>query len=304
MMNRKRCISTVFVILFFLCFIGRVKAEGNTPEDYLTFPVLVELENNQAASGFYIVKNKAVFFITAKHVFLEEDKKNNTFVLTGNTAVLKSCSQGINLTSNKQIALDLNKLYSKGYIIYNKSSDVVAVKIANFINGMEFEGVEGVTIYQSEGPFSIMPMDNIKKYEEVPIGSEVLVFGYPSSIDIRDVPQIDFSKPLIRKGIVAGKNEKTRAIILDCPIDFGNSGSPVIESEIVYKNNNCVTKYTPIGLITGFVPFIEETVNTRYRFRNFRIDNSGYSIVVPIDTVFELIQEDENLKKGKVDNKR
>lgn len=296
-MHRKRYIWIIFIVLFSISLIGEARAWRNAPQDYLTFPVLVELENNQAASGFYIVKNKAVFFVSARHVFLEEDKKNNTFILTSNTALLKSCSFGINLTSNKKITLDLNRLYSKGYIIYNKLYDIVVVKIANFINGVVFEGVEGATIHRTEGAFSLLPMDNIKKYEEVIIGSEVFVFGYPSSIGIKELPQIDFSKPLIRKGIVAGKNEKTRTIILDCPIDFGNSGSPVLECETVYENNNWVPKYTPIGLVTGFVPFIEETINTRYKFRNYRVENSGYSIVTPIDTVLELIKEDKNIKK-------
>lgn len=287
----------MFIVLFSIRLIGEARAWINTPQDYLTFPVLVELENNQFASGFYTVKNKVVFFVTARHVVLEEDKKNNTFILTSNTALLKSCSLGVNLTSNKEIKLDLNKLYSKGCIIYNKLYDIVVVKIANFINDVNFQGVEGVTIKQNEGAFSLVPLDNIKKYEEVIIGSEVFVFGYPSSIGIKELPQIDFSKPLIRKGIVAGKNEKTRTIILDCPVDLGNSGSPVLECETVYENNNWVPKYTPIGLVTGFVPFIEETVNTRYKFRNYRVDNSGYSIVTPIDTVLELIEEDKNIKK-------
>jgi len=204
------CIWLIFLGLFSICFTEEVDAWRDVPEYYLTIPVLVMLENNQAASGFYIVANKAVFFVTARHVFLKEDK--DAFILASNTATLKSSSFQTKLTTDKLIKLDLNKLSSTGRIIYDKLQDIVVVKIADFINDVEFNSVEGAIIIQTPGAFNLMSMDkdSIRKYEEIIIGNDVFVFGYPVSLGIAELPQIDFSKPLVRKGIVAGKNENVQ----------------------------------------------------------------------------------------------
>ena len=105
------------------------------------------------------------------------------------------------------------------------------------------------------------------------VGNEVFVFGYPASItDVN--PWLDVKLPLLRKGIIAGKNESLSAIILDCPIFDGNSGGLALEAEkqdfkIVYK---------AIGVVTNYVPYQKEWTQ-----------NSGYSIVVPMDFVEDLI---------------
>jgi hypothetical protein len=65
------------------------------------------------------------------------------------------------------------------------------------------------------------------------------------------------------------------AIILDCPAFFGNSGGLVIEVE---RTSLTETKYKAIGLITEFVLYEKNW-----------FQNSGYSIVVPMDFVEELI---------------
>jgi hypothetical protein len=80
---------------------------------------------------------------------------------------------------------------------------------------------------------------------------------------------------LLRKGIIAGKNDVLKAIILDCPIFYGNSGGLVIEVETMSLGN---INYKAIGLITNFIPY-----------NKIWLQNSGYSIVVPMDFVEELI---------------
>jgi len=42
-------------------------------------------------------------------------------------------------------------------------------------------------------------------------------FGFPSSLGLAQMPQLDPSLPAYEKGIVAGKNLKRRALVLDCP---------------------------------------------------------------------------------------
>lgn len=294
-MYKKMRIWVLFIILLSLCRIGEAGAWRDIVEYYLTIPVSVALENNQTATGFYIVIDKVVFFVTARHAFLVE-AKDNTFNLASNTAVLKSSNFGTDSDAEKIIALDLSKLYNNGCIIYNKLFDIAVIKIADFIDETEFKGVEGVVIKQTPGPFNLTTLDYIKKYEETLIGNEVFVFGYPTTLGIQEVPQIDFSKPLVRKGIIAGKNEKTRTIILDCPVDFGNSGSPVLECKPVYEGSNLIKECWLIGIVTKFVPFVEETVNMRYKYSNYTLNNSGYSVITPIDIVLEMVRQNKIVK--------
>lgn len=138
-----------------------------------------------------------------------------------------------------------------------------------------------------------------KKYSEVLISNEVYVFGYPASLGIKNRPQIDFSRPLLRRGAVAGKNDANQTIVLDCPVYYGNSGGPVIEAEQVDLTTR---RFSVIGVVSEFVPFIETWYNIQHKFQNVNIENSGYSVVVPMDQVFELVEPWENaaLKTAKV----
>ena len=106
--------------------------------------------------------------------------------------------------------------------------------------------------------------------------------GYPSSIGLKQTPQIDYNKPLLRNGIVAGKNKDRKIIILDAEVYPGNSGGPVIQ---VTRESLADISYSVIGLVSEFVPFAHKTVSRKDSILN----NSGYSIVTPIDPVLELM---------------
>jgi hypothetical protein len=107
--------------------------------------------------------------------------------------------------------------------------------------------------------------------------------SYPSSIGLANIPQVDYKRPLLRKGIVAGKNSKLRTLITDCEIFPGNSGGPVIEVERYFAQSN----FRVIGLIIQFVPFDNARIPGLTRTT---LLNSGYSVVTPMDFVIELIK--------------
>jgi hypothetical protein len=50
-----------------------------------------------------------------------------------------------------------------------------------------------------------------------------------------------------------------------------------------------VTSFKIIGLVSSFVPFQEEWENKTYRYTYVGISNSGYTVIVPIDAVLELV---------------
>ena len=173
-----------------------------------------------------------------------------------------------------KIQLQLAKLYKNGQIKYHPSRDVAYIKIGIPKAGKEqIELLGGVTKKQGAGTIGVAK-DNFKLFKDVIVGNRVFVFGYPTSITAID-PWLDISLPLLRKGVVAGKNDVLKTIILDCPVFHGNSGGLVIEVENMSFREN---KFRAIGLITNLVPYQKKW-----------IQNSGYSIVVPMDFVEELI---------------
>ncbi|MCK5413269.1 MAG: trypsin-like peptidase domain-containing protein [Candidatus Pacebacteria bacterium] len=252
------------------------------PEDNLSYPVLIKLEDGSSGSGFFLNDNTAsnLYFITAAHVFFKDK------ILKNKKATLTCYSKDLNIKNPIVIRLDLEKLSEQKVIKKHKIADVVIVKIAKMENIDKSKNVEGVEINLPEGGMLVTIInESIKKYEDVLVSNEVFVLGYPNSLG--DEGQIDYERPLLRKGIIAGKNDKTKNIILDCPVYFGNSGGLAIEVEHTGK----IINYKAIGIVTQFVPFKDELFSKKYgRVVSVNTENSGYSIIVPMDTILDLLQ--------------
>ncbi len=172
--------------------------------------------------------------------------------------------------------IQLSDLFEKGLVKYHPSQDVAFIKmgIPQTIKGQQMIKIqEGIIKKRGTGSIGV-GFDSIKLLKDVIVGNHVYVFGYPSSITALD-PWLDIKLPLLREGIVAGKNEDLNVIILDCPVFSGNSGGLVIEVE---RKALTDYKFMAIGLVTNYVPYQID-----------RKQNSGYSVVVPMDFVEDLI---------------
>jgi hypothetical protein len=118
-------------------------------------------------------------------------------------------------------------------------------------------------------------------------GNDIFLFGFPSSIGLIS-PEFSVQRPLIRKGILSGKNPKLKTLILDCPVHRGNSGSLVIEKEVKGFGNY---KLSAIGIAVRYVPVFEKGIVEIATTKEFvTYSNSGYTVAEPIDFVFELIR--------------
>ena len=183
----------------------------------------------------------------------------------------------------------------KKLIVYHKTHDAAIVRIADVVSqedGQQYKlaYVEGVKkLVHSKSRLVMGDILKTRPFEKVLISNDVFLFGYPTSIGIKETAQIDPQRPLLRKGIIAGKNTSKRTIIIDCPTYFGNSGGPVMMVEQVSLTK---TKFPIIGLVSEFVPFKETWVNVTHKISHWEISNSGYSVVTPIDAVLELLPKD------------
>jgi hypothetical protein len=270
-------------------------AQRAVPEDHIRYPVLVTLENGYVASGFY-VNNEAgeAFFVTARHILFEKDAAEN-YVPKAAKLLLLSYPRETNLNHPIYLELQLDLLFEKGFAMVHATQDVAAVHIGGVTQTgplRSLELVEGVTQKVAEGESGNGTLlgaspSVIKRYEDVTVGNDVFIFGYPVSLGIENYPQLDYLKPLLRRGSIAGKNDEKMTIILDCPTMYGNSGGPVIEVE---ETSLTQTNYWVIGLVSEFIPFQDKWygADAPPPFRG--IENSGYSVVIPMDTVLDLIQ--------------
>ena len=147
--------------------------------------------------------------------------------------------------------------------------------------------VPGITVVEMS-PSGILGVGiaNVKRFGDVLTSNPIYVFGYPTSIGMKEIPQIDPFRPLLRFGIIAGTNPARKTIILDCPSYPGNSGGPILEVEEVKPFSR---HFQVIGVISQFVPFAETWENKTHRYQNITISNSGYAVAVSMDSVLELI---------------
>jgi hypothetical protein len=108
-----------------------------------------------------------------------------------------------------------------------------------------------------------VPTAAVKTHEQVSVGNDAILYGYPGSSGIPNNPQLDPSRPLLRRGLVAGRDPQNRSIIVDGG-DRGNDGCPVFEIDPEGWG------YSLIGVVIDQL-------------------DSGYSIVKPMDFVLELM---------------
>jgi S1-C subfamily serine protease len=261
-------------------------AQRAIPEDNLAYPVLLTI-GNTAGSGFYLNTDNAVYLVTAKHVLFDPAQK-----LIDSHVTLLSYSKDSKDATHNFLSADLTALRDNGDIRPHPSEDVAVIKLFTLRqsddpnNGFFAKPEPGVTISQQSTQGIVGAKSEIVKlFADVIAGNDVMVFGYPSSLGLQELPQLDNHRPLLRKGIVAGTNPDKHSIIIDCPSYPGNSGGPVVEID----REAFQAKLYIIGVVIQYVPFVQ-TGGAQTFVMQFA-SNSGYSIVVPMDYVMELIKQ-------------
>jgi hypothetical protein len=267
-----------------------VDAQRAIPDDNLAYPVLISLKNGSSGSGFYLNDGKAIYLVTAKHVLFDPVTQR----LMDVTAELLSYSKDPADSAHNELALDLAVLQNGGNIRPHPTEDVAVVRVATVVNSITNEAkVPNATInflpgilakVVSDGGLLVVSLASIKNFDQVLTGNDVMEFGYPISLGLQQLPKLDIHRPLLRKGIVAGKNPEQRSIIIDCPSYFGNSGGAVLEID----RDGFGTHFLVIGVISQYVPFVDTGGSKTFVMQ--MASNSGYSIATPMDFVLELIK--------------
>lgn len=254
------------------------------PKNNLSYPAKITFKTGECGSGFLLNhEDQKLYLITAKHVIYKK-YSNNELVLFGNSiTILVKDSNPLKVEPVK-LVVDLSIVKIK----VSAMADVCVIQLGELVkdpNKISGGGVikfcNGVVDDKLNCDFVTVDSKLLISFNDVDPSNNVFVLGYPVSIGNKENPQIDYDQPLLRKGIVAGKNYKNKTIILDCPVYQGNSGGMAIQEG---------PKFGIIGVVTEFIPFFEIMFSLHHHYQNLNLENSGYSVLVPTDHILDLIK--------------
>jgi hypothetical protein len=252
------------------------------PDDNLAYPVLLQLGDGSLGSGFYLGVDSGIYLVTARHVLYEDDGRT----LRGPNLSAVSYPRDPSEKASNRCTIELLTLETTGNIRPHSERDVAVIRFGVVISPNQVRFSPGVReLERTKSGIVIVNRSAVKLYDQVLVGNDFFLFGYPSSLGLKQIPQLDAARPLLRKGIIAGKNDALRNLILDCAVYPGNSGGPIVEVEQAGLTIHLAT----VGVVSQFVPVVENWINTMHRYSNIEIGNSGYSVATPIDYVLEVI---------------
>ena len=288
MNNRVSAVFYKIVFIIFICLLGvypsNLIAGRVVSDDPLVFAAHIKLGNGSYGSGFYVNDGKYLYLVTAKHVLHKIINNAISNTLIDNNAVIECYSR--NVHSKITIYAKLDILDSATHIKRHPVKDIAIIRIAS-LGGNKILVNNGVKIQNDNNAIlTSTPITMLRQYDNVSIGNDIYVFGFPASIGIQDFPQIEYDKPLLKKGILAGKNDKAKTLILDCFIYWGNSGGPVLE---VDEETFVSKSFHIIGIVTQYVPLFDRWENVQ-RQSKLDVSNSGYSVAEPVDDIIYLMQ--------------
>lgn len=259
---------------------------------------------NSVGSGVLYKDSSNIFLITARHVLFDEiktklnDKVISSFQFKGDS--LKMLCYGFNIKNTElmssEYSFSINELNKMKLVMPSYEQDIAVIHVAKLGKQKkddfdEIKWLVNIPLSDSSSSMEIYATNHVFELRNIQPGSDIYIFGYPVSLGSQK--QFDVERPLLRRGIIAGKNLSNRSLILDCTIYQGNSGGPVMMAKPVHD----ATRYYLVGIVTEWVPFIDTLESKSFGYKNIIAENSGLSIAISIDIALELI-EDYYSKKG------
>ena len=262
------------------------RAQAYLPEDNLAYPVQVLVQGG-GGTGFFVRRDRDLFLVTARHVLVNPV----TGQLWSPETTLRALSKDIKETAVTVIHLNLAQLQDERQLRTDAIRDVAVMHLGTLrVDGVNTTAGAVITD-KSKAGIIVAPFDYLTRYADVDISSQIFMLGYPS-IGVTGAAQIDRTKPLVRGGIVAGVNAALKTIIIDAPVNHGNSGGPVVQ---LSRTN----RLRIIGIATQFVPVPEDVLPLGPGDASdppasssrtlLALGNSGYGVVASADAIIDLI---------------
>jgi hypothetical protein len=280
-MKKLFLILSLFVLMIHVAVCEENVFNFNLSKDVQKIVVLIqgEQEGGQtyapAGTGFFYNSGKWVYLITMKHVLLDKYKPEE-FSYKKVKCLFYTAGSKEDVSNELTIGLSADMLNKT---IFLSQKDVAAVRLGRYRSGAwEYVSPQIAWNNAKQGKSMICGAQEVSlKFDNIDITENTIIFGFPPASGGYN---IDF--PLFRKGIVAGKDYDKKVLVLDSLVAPGNAGGPAF----VLRQNTMIEKYFYlIGLTTEYVPFSSASKEEK--------KNAGYTVVEPMDTVFELIKQAE-----------
>ena len=275
------------LMLFIASYNIMLNAQYSIPESYLEKAILIEFPNAGASgSGFFLIDSNNIYLVSARHVvfhdrFISSSGKMVGHRLIDTSGVIKFYSKNSDNTQASIMEINFSGLWDSGNLILGNNTDIMVARIGS-IKRKKPDAPAPIT-YNSyirrENSSFLNPFDVTQtlSFDSTRVSDDIFMIGYPKSLQLQQNIQYDFNRPLLRKGILSGKYQINKTLIIDCPSFFGNSGGPVIE----IQDDNIRL----VGIVTQLIPFTDSG-------KTFAINqNSGFSIIEPMDKVFDIIKQ-------------
>jgi S1-C subfamily serine protease len=277
-MARRLCFTVAVALLTAPAFVTLAHAQAYLPEDNLAYPVQLIVPGG-GGTGFFVRRDRELFLVTARHVLFDMA----TGQLHSREFTLRALSKDLKEAAVTVMHVNAGQLEEARQIRADDRRDVAVIRLGT-LRPERLDTTPGVVVGErSRGGIIVAPFDYLTRYANVDISSQIFMFGYPS-VGVSGFLQIDGSRPLVRSGIVAGLNAALKTIIIDAPVNHGNSGGPVVQ---LSRTN----KLRIIGIATQFVPVPEDVVGVKPGDSTMvALGNSGYGVVASADAIIELIE--------------
>jgi hypothetical protein len=257
-----------------------------------TLPVLIQIQVPNGAiygSGCYLTESNNMYLVTAAHAIFQVISNRFSDTLISPNAQLFSDPK--ELDGRLSLQLNLGILQAKGLVKHHAYRDIAVICIGRQMpGGVLFDDAIQFQKNPTNAVIVTYLADEIcRLFDDVSVGNDTYVLGYPISLLKPTAVEIDFSHALVRKGVISQKNQFTRKIIVDSAVFGGNSGGPVLivehpnNGQIVFKLVGIVTQYVPIETMVDLTPAMTNSASVNV--------NSGYGIVEPIDFALEIMHQ-------------
>jgi len=288
----------VFLALALTFCASSALSEQILPENLHSMPVLIEVPlpggmQTSTGTGVFLSASNKVFLVTAAHCIFNVLSTNKSELLNSN-AVISSLYQDKDGDGKNAFFLDLKQLSDNGLIRRHPAHDVTVIQVFSMAplgtNGPVLDlPVAGVQL--ASRPWTVVTYaasEVALSFTNIPDGSETYILGYPVEL-LKDptASEVDFSYPLIRRGIVSQRNRQTGKLIIDSGVYGGNSGGPVL---VVRQPSIGEKVFYVAGIITQFVP-VTTRVWPNAGITNSVLVNSGYGVAESIDYAIELMAQ-------------
>ena len=274
----------IFILLTTIFKSGDCQVFGNLIENVIQSTVLVKIGDVSGSGILVRDSTDNISLITAKHVLL--DPKTKFSKLHSDSALIQFYASDFESDSANYIFIDLIKIQSEKLLKVDSTHDICVVKIAFVEESKVIKYNNGISRYGHPAKYTPYYIDEktIISKKNLFLGEDIFIVGFPSSIGLKQIPQFDYDKPLLKRGSVAGVSDKFDNFIIDCPVYHGNSGGPVF---LERKDFNTY-KLRIIGVVSQFIPLYNQTLTKK----DLTVQHSSYAVIVPIEFGLKLLYKD------------